>query len=40
LGNRHFRLSVNAATFTLSVAGEAVVLWLSIMRGKAGEILR
>jgi hypothetical protein len=40
LGNRHFRLSVDAATCTLSVYGRSVVLQLAAMRGKAGEILR
>ncbi len=40
LGNRHFRLSADAATCTLSVYGRPVVLRLPAMRGKAGEILR
>ncbi|MGU3659151.1 hypothetical protein [Methylobacterium fujisawaense] len=39
-GNRHFRLSADAATCTLTVYGRPVVLQLAAMRGKAGEILR
>lgn len=39
-GNRHFRISADAATCTLSVYGRPVILRLAAMRGKAGEILR
>ena len=39
-GNRHFRLSADAAACVLSVYGRPVVLRLAAMRGKAGEILR